>query len=180
MPLWPFGELFSLLDLPLTNMLLSLGRIDSWGMDMMYRYWKLFFAQWLFLLGMIAGCASPLVAAEAEEYQFYGRHLIAQYYDCDYDALVDIDRLSESMKEASAASGAHILSWKDHRFEGDGYSMVLLLSESHASIHTYPEHKACFVDLFTCGQRCSAEDFDMVLRKYLKPKQIESRILIRN
>jgi|AMWB02.1.fsa_nt_gi S-adenosylmethionine decarboxylase proenzyme len=134
----------------------------------------------LFLLGLVAGCVSPLLASDAEGYQFYGRHLIAQYYDCDYEALCDIDRLSEVMKYASAASGAHILNWKDHRFEGNGYSMVLLLSESHASVHTYPEHKACFVDLFTCGHQCSAEKFDMVLREYLKPKQIESRILIRN
>ena len=147
---------------------------------MIYRCWKLLSAYWLFLLGMIAGSMTPLSASDVEEYQFYGRHLIAQYYDCDYESLSDADRLSEVMKEAAVASGAHLLSWKDHRFEGNGYSMVLLLSESHASVHTYPEHKACFVDLFTCGQKCSAEKFDMVLREYLKPKQIESRILIRN
>ena len=57
--------------------------------------------------------------------------------------------------------------------------MVLLLSESHASIHTYPEYNSCFVDLFTCGQKCSAEKFDMYLREYLKPKQTDSRIQVR-
>ena len=112
-------------------------------------------------------------------YQFYGRHLLAQYYDCDHDAMCDRTQLAEAMKKAALASGAKLLSAEDYRFEGDGYTMVLLLSESHASIHTYPEQNACFVDLFTCGQRCSAEKFDAALREYLKPKQIESRILIR-
>ena len=125
-------------------------------------------------------CAASLAATEAKQYLFYGRHLMAQYYDCDYRALCDTDRLSEIMKEAVAASGAQLLGSEDHHFEGNGFSMVLLLSESHASVHTYPEHRACFVDLFTCGQKCSAEKFDAVLREYLKPQQIESKIVIRN
>jgi S-adenosylmethionine decarboxylase len=148
---------------------------------MMHRYGKrAFFTPWLFLLGVAVGCMSPLLAIEEGGYQFYGRHLIAQYYDCDFEALCDTGRLSEVMKQAAKASGAHLLGTKEHLFEGNGYSMILLLSESHASVHTYPEHTACFVDLFTCGQNCSAENFDMVLREYLKPKQVESRIIIRN
>ena len=140
--------------------------------------WKgAFFASWLFLVG--EGCTS-LIAVEVKTYQFYGRHLIAQYYDCDYQSLCDTDRLSEAMKQAVISSGAHLLGSEEHLFDGGGYSMVLLLSESHASVHTYPEHKACFVDLFTCGQNCSAEKFDIALRAYLRPKQIDSKIIIRD
>ena len=57
--------------------------------------------------------------------------------------------------------------------------MVILLSESHASIHTYPEFNACFVDLFTCGEKCSSEYFDQALQSYLKPKLVNGRTLIR-
>jgi len=131
------------------------------------------------VLGVCTGvCFSSSVSAE-EEHLFYGRHLIAQYYDCDHDALCNIDKLTQTMKEATIASGAKILNSMDYVFDGNGYTMVLLLSESHASIHTYPEYNACFVDLFTCGQKCSAETFDLILREYLKPKQIDSRIQVR-
>jgi S-adenosylmethionine decarboxylase len=58
--------------------------------------------------------------------------------------------------------------------------MALLLSESHAAIHTYPEHNACFVDLFTCGDHCHNEPFDRVLREYLKPGAVQSKVLIRD
>ena len=68
----------------------------------------------------------------------------------------------------------------EHVFSPRGYTAVLLLSESHASIHTYPEHGACFVDLFTCGTTCKAEAFDQVLRDYLQPLQITQRILLRH
>jgi S-adenosylmethionine decarboxylase len=112
-------------------------------------------------------------------YEFYGRHLVSEYYDCDLQALCDADRLSEEMKGAVAASGAHLLGSEGHSFDGGGFSMVLLLSESHASIHTYPEYGACFIDLFTCGQNCSAEKFDTVLREYLKPQRSSSTIMVR-
>jgi S-adenosylmethionine decarboxylase len=112
-------------------------------------------------------------------HQFYGRHLITQYYDCDHEALCNTNMLSMAMKNATNASGAHILRSNDYNFDGNGYTMVILLSESHASIHTYPEYNACFIDLFTCGDKCSAEKFEAVLRNYLHPKRVEKEIKIR-
>ncbi len=111
-----------------------------------------------------------------EPYHFFGRHLTAQYYDCDHAALINTCQLAAAMKQATLASGATVLGMSDYTFPGDGYTMVLLLSESHASIHTYPEYNACFVDLFTCGQKCSSEKFDAALRAYLKPKRVSSNV----
>lgn len=114
---------------------------------------------------------TSICAADESQYQFFGRHMIGQYYDCDLEALQNIKLVKETMIEATNASGAQILSTTEHTFQPDGFTMVLLLSESHASIHTYPEHGSCFIDFFTCGHRCSAERFEMLLRKYLKPKR---------
>jgi S-adenosylmethionine decarboxylase len=111
-----------------------------------------------------------------EPYHFFGRHLTAQYYDCDHAALSDTRQLAAAMKQATLASGATVLGMADYTFPGNGYTMVLLLSESHASIHTYPEYNSCFVDLFTCGQKCSSEKFDAALRAYLKPKRVSSKV----
>ncbi|MGH7195134.1 MAG: S-adenosylmethionine decarboxylase, partial [Candidatus Saccharimonadales bacterium] len=46
--------------------------------------------------------------------------------------------------------------------------------------HTYPEHQACFVDLFTCGRTCSAEGFDAVMCEYLKPTRADRRMITRH
>lgn len=125
---------------------------------------------------------TPSVDLRATEapYQFFGRHLLAQYYDCNAEALSNTKRLSEVMKEATEASGAHLLQTIEHTFKPSGFSMILLLSESHGSIHTYPEHRACFIDFFTCGHTCSPEKFDSVLRNYLQPKRVVSQINERN
>lgn len=123
---------------------------------------------------------SFLSAHAPEEYQFLGRHFIASYYDCDHEALVNLKQLSQTMKRAARGSGAHILQSSEYVFEPDGFTMVILLSESHASIHTYPEKNGCFIDLFTCGTKCSAEKFDKILRDYLQPKEVSSQVLARN
>ena len=116
----------------------------------------------------------------SDEYQFLGKHFIASYSGCDATALKDVNRLEEVMLEAVAQTGATTLSSIKHVFHPDGLTMVVLLGESHASIHTYPEHGSCFVDLFTCGDHCHSENFDQHLRNYLHPAIVNHKVMIRH
>ncbi len=115
-----------------------------------------------------------------EEHEFVGRHFIVTYADCDHEALCNIEALTAAMHEGVHHSGATVLKESSYVFPGDGFTMTLLLSESHASIHTYPEYNSCFVDLFTCGNTCQHGPFDEVLREYLKPGKVSSKLLIRD
>ena len=119
-------------------------------------------------------------AACAEAFDFIGRHFLASYLGCDPDRLRDLAGLKAAFERAIAASGATLMGSSDHVYPGGGYTLACLLSESHASIHTYPEHNACFVDLFTCGLRCRPEPFDALLRDYLRPAHSHVRRLIRS
>jgi S-adenosylmethionine decarboxylase len=138
------------------------------------------------VMKLVAGQANVSVPqakqteAVASEYQFIGRHLLASYHGCDPEALKNIKQLPEVMKQGVKESGAQLLDSVEYVFQPNGLTMVLLLSESHASIHTYPEHDACFVDFFTCGTNCSAEKFDAVLQQFLKPKKTDSKIFMRD
>ena len=114
------------------------------------------------------------------EHKFAGKHFFASYLDCDKEALGNIDEMIAAMDRAVASSGAEILNKTHHRFPPDGLTIVYLLSESHASLHTYPEFGACFVDLFTCGDHCTPEGFDQTLRAYLHPKEISARVFLRS
>lgn len=125
-------------------------------------------------------CILGIAFVHADDYQFRGKHFIANYTECEGEALRNVERLQEIMREAVKESGAQILNDSSYVFPGDGLTMALLLSESHAAIHTYPEHNACFVDLFTCGDHCHHEPFDRVLREYLKPGAVQSKVLIRD
>lgn len=116
---------------------------------------------------------------ESEAYLFKGTHFLASYSGCNEEALTDLPSLSAAMLNAAQYCGATVLKSAEHVFPPDGFSMVILLSESHASIHTYPEYQSCFVDLFTCGNNCSFEKFDHALCEYLQPREINSRVLLR-
>lgn len=127
--------------------------------------------------------ATVILSAENDEtipYQFKGVHFLVSYCDCDREALTNVEQLSYAMQNAVEHCGATILKSSRWVFPPHGLTMVFLLSESHASIHTYPEHGACFVDLFTCGDKCSATEFDAVMRAYLKPQKVNQRTLIRH
>ncbi len=121
---------------------------------------------------------SPILAPT--DYDFVGRHFMASYVGCVPEALQDLHCLEDAMHRAVRASGATLLNTARHVFPLGGATIVMLLSESHASIHTYPEHDSCFVDLFTCGLDCRAEEFDAVLRKYLRPAQSSATTCIRH
>lgn len=113
-------------------------------------------------------------------YEFIGKHFIASYMDCDPQALGDVEGLSHAMDIAVATSGATVLNKMVYEFKPNGLTMLYLLSESHASLHTYPECNACFIDLFTCGTRCTSDGFDEKLRSYLHPKTVDVRHFLRH
>lgn len=117
---------------------------------------------------------------EDQIHKFVGKHFLASYLECDFNAMTNLEGLVQAMDEAVQASGASILNKTSHIFPPDGLTIVYLLSESHASLHTYPEYGACFVDLFTCGDQCSSTIFDRVLRNYLQPGKVNSRCFLRH
>ena len=105
---------------------------------------------------------------------------MADYLDCDVEALSDEQMLMQVMIAAVKKCGAQVLSQNHFIFSGHGLTMTILLSESHASIHTYPEHGKCFVDLFTCGDNCNNHIFNEALKEYLKPKNVAAMVLVRD
>jgi S-adenosylmethionine decarboxylase len=80
-----------------------------------------------------------------------GRHLIAEYYRCDIALLDDIGRLRYHMLTAAERIGANVMSDTFNRFTPQGVSGTVVISESHLSIHTWPEFGYVAVDIYTCG-----------------------------
>ncbi len=80
-----------------------------------------------------------------------GRHLIVEYSECDKRNLDDVRLLEEGMCEAVRRSGATIVRSVFHRYNPQGVSGVVVIAESHISIHTWPEYGYAAVDFFTCG-----------------------------
>ena len=116
-----------------------------------------------------------------EEYKFSGIHFLASYIGCNKNAINSPEQIFKAINKAIIASGATILGHKDHVFlPGTGYTVSFVLSESHCALHSYPEKRSCFVDLFTCGDKCSFKAFNKKLKKYLKPKFVNMQVIKRD
>ena len=81
-----------------------------------------------------------------------GRHLLVEYAECRNNRLDDEQYLEQVMQEAVRRSGATIVKSVFHRYAPQGVSGVIVIAESHMSIHTWPEYNYASVDFFTCGQ----------------------------
>ncbi|MCK4274542.1 MAG: S-adenosylmethionine decarboxylase proenzyme [Dehalococcoidales bacterium] len=86
-----------------------------------------------------------------------GRHLLVELQDCDKEALNDLGFLREAMLTAAIDCGAEVLGDSFHRFSPQGVSGVVIIAESHLSIHTWPEYGYAAVDIFTCGTTVEPE-----------------------
>lgn len=79
------------------------------------------------------------------------RHLLVELSGCDVHVLDDSEALRRALRRAAEAAGAHIVAEVFHPFAPHGVTGVVLLQESHFSIHTWPETGYAAVDFYTCG-----------------------------
>ena len=80
-----------------------------------------------------------------------GVHILAEYYSCDKELLKDTSLIEELMNNAAEIAGATVVTSAFHTFNPYGVSGVVVIAESHLSIHTWPEYGYAAVDIFTCG-----------------------------
>lgn len=97
----------------------------------------------------------------------------------EYDILNDMIKLEEIMKKYIIHGGATILGTLRHKFEPHGCTIIFLLSESHASIHTYPEYKHYMLDIFTCGNTINTRKIMDNIIKDINSTNIKISVLSR-
>ncbi len=80
-----------------------------------------------------------------------GRHVIAELWGCDVERLNNLDQIEQIFVEAALKSGAEVREVAFHKFAPQGVSGVVIISESHLTIHSFPEHGYASIDVYTCG-----------------------------
>lgn len=86
-----------------------------------------------------------------DEHDPKGHHVLIDAWGAEEALLRDTVAVLALMERACLEAGAVVLKSAVHEFPGAGSTLILLLAESHLSIHTYPEHGGYFADFFTCG-----------------------------
>ncbi|EEL73923.1 S-adenosylmethionine decarboxylase 2 alpha chain [Bacillus cereus AH676] len=97
----------------------------------------------------------------------------------DFSLLDDIHFLEYHLVNAADCSGAHVLNVSKKEFQPYGVTVLVLLSESHLSIHTYPEQNFAAIDCYTCGTTVEPQIAIDYIVNILKPERMHIKRLIR-
>lgn len=91
------------------------------------------------------------------EHTTRGEHYIVELSGCDPSIIGNVARVQEIMVEAAEQAHAQVWAVSFHRFPPNGVSGVVVISESHLSIHTWPEVGYAALDIYTCGAHALPE-----------------------
>ena len=103
---------------------------------------------------------------------YLGNHLLVELYECDSEKLNDLGKLEMVLEEAVRISGATALKTSFHQFAPQGVSGVIIIAESHFTIHTWPEYGYAALDIFTCGQSVDSQKALDYIEKELNVKTV--------
>ncbi len=102
-----------------------------------------------------------------------GIHHIAEFVNCHTEHLNSPEKLKEFVLEGIKKSGLKHRDIISHKFEPVGVTLLAIISESHISMHTYPEADSASVDVFTCSSPKKQIKFLKFLEKKLKPEMVK-------
>jgi S-adenosylmethionine decarboxylase len=107
-----------------------------------------------------------------------GNHLLLEVYDVQYDLINDINSLQNVMIRGIERAKMTILNIFSHCFIPQGCTIVIALSESHVSCHTWPENGCLAIDVYTCGEG-NPKLIALELLKYLNSENYTLRYVNR-
>lgn len=108
--------------------------------------------------------------------QALGRHLIVEVWDADPRLLDDVKALEHLLVKAAQAAQATVIESVFHHFSPYGVSGVVVIAESHLTIHTWPEYGYAAIDIFTCGPKMDLDAAVAVIRSGLKGRTFQIEI----
>jgi len=86
-----------------------------------------------------------------------GTHLLLELRECNPEVLKDLGKVKDAMVTAAIEAKATVVEVAFHEFNPFGISGMVIIAESHLSIHTWPEYGYAAVDIFTCGDLINPE-----------------------
>jgi len=113
-----------------------------------------------------------------EDSKHISSHIVSDMWNCQ-NLSDEIEPLENIMLNACHVANATVLGVSSHKFEPQGVTIMILLAESHISLHSWPEYNYVAIDVFTCGKEMDPRGAVEYIENALKPAKTETRRLIR-
>ncbi len=113
------------------------------------------------------------VRTTSSRFEGLGRHLVADFYGCPPEKLMRTSVLMKILKEAAKAAKVEVIGEYSKKFDPPGgVSAILIIKESHLSIHSWPEYGYAAVDIYTCGKLIDPWRALEVVQNMLQPNTV--------
>ena len=117
--------------------------------------------------------------SEISEENGLGVHLIMEFYDCNPNLLEKAEVVEKALLKAAREAGLTIIGVKSHQFNPRGATSMVIVGESHLSIHSWPEYGFAALDIFVCGKNPAAKKAAKILIEEFKPGRVEILKMVR-
>lgn len=111
--------------------------------------------------------------------KYSGYHLVIDLFGCNFDQLENTEYIIEMLKKLARALDTKIVAKAFHKFHPQGFSGALIISESHITIHTWPEDAYIGIDIFTCSKCFDSRKILAYLKENLIFKKVEIKEILR-
>ncbi len=109
----------------------------------------------------------------------FGKHYLVDFINCDPETIKFVKTMREIFLKAAKESRATLVDHLFHQFEPVGVSGVILIAESHFSVHTWPEDRFVGVDIFTCGSEMDVEVAIECMRRAFRAENVKVKVVTR-
>ncbi len=108
-----------------------------------------------------------------------GRHIIAELYGVKKELISYEDTVKEILESVTEEARFNKVGSMYKQFKPYGVTGVILVEESHISIHTWPEYELVNLDVFTCGDVSKVDKaFELFLERF-KPTSYKHQVIDR-
>jgi len=108
------------------------------------------------------------------------KHILFTLKGCAANDLDDEGFIRDIMFQAANKCNSTLIALHSHKFSPQGVTAIALLSESHISIHTWPETGVAVCDIFTCGDHTTPDDGVEYMRAKLNASNIMVQTILRD
>ena len=104
---------------------------------------------------------------------------LLEFYDCDPECLQRSREVKKLLCHCVREGGGTIVKALFHNFNPYGVSGVIVITESHVTIHTWPEHAYAAVDIFSCSEKLDHKLIRTLLKRALSSKRVTAKSFAR-
>ena len=121
----------------------------------------------------LAGVAVVGISDATQQFSHVGTHALVDFWGVAPDKLTNVFWVESTLRDAAREANATVLSCTLHQFGGhQGLTGVLLLAESHISIHTWPEDGFAALDVYLCGTGQIDACLDKIRQSFLPTREV--------